>query len=105
MYICFRARCTFACERGKGRRREFFRNLSQTVKKTHVFLTSFLFSLSLSPPHLSTQVHVKAGKADEAGEALKVVKVPKAPKKAGKADEAGEALKAPKAKKAHGEAF
>jgi len=77
MYICFRARCTFACERGKGRRREFFRNLSQTVKKTHVFLTSFLFSLSLSPPHLSTQVHVKAGKADEAGEALKVVKAPK----------------------------
>ena len=78
MYICFRARCTFACERGKGRRREFFRNLSQTVKKTHVFLTSFLFSLSLSPPHLSTQVH-------EAGEALKVVKVPKGSLKHGEA--------------------
>ena len=61
-------------------------------------LSHLTSSLSLSPPHLSTQVH-------EAGEALKVVKVPKAPKKAGKADEAGEALKAPKAKKAHGEAF
>ena len=81
--------------------------MSCNFDKRRVYFSCSLFALSLSrtsllpslsPPHLSTQVH-------EAGEALKVVKVPKAPKKAGKADEAGEALKAPKAKKAHGEAF
>ena len=46
----------------------------------HLFFFSFL------PPH--KQVHVKA-----AGEALKIVKVPKTSMKAGKADEAGEAFK------------
>jgi len=41
-------------------------------------LTSSPFFFSLSPPHLSTQVH-------EAGEALKVVKVPKGSLKHGEA--------------------
>ena len=69
MYICLRAR--------KGKKERVLQKSFANSEKNYVFLTSFLFSLSLSPPHLSTQVHVKAGKADEAGEALKVVKAPK----------------------------
>ena len=68
MYICLRAR--------KGKKeRVLQKSFANSEKNSRLF--NLFPLLSLSPPHLSTQVHVKAGKADEAGEALKVVKAPK----------------------------